>query len=161
MCMTRPKKLKLGISVVIAELIILALAIAISISIYGYINGWFSFSVGKAEGIRVYPDSKIYKQNNLTYAYIHLYSNYKPFIKINKIIMDNAVAKNITIEQIIRGKAFIDNYGNVVLMVGSEVIIKVYFNTTKIVPDYDNKVELLIITEEGYLYKAVVTILNK
>lgn len=148
-----------GISVVIAELTIVAIAIAVSIAIIGYVQGWFKFSTAQSEGLYVYPDSVIVlnRSSGQVYVDMHIYAKYKPYIKIVKVILDTKEATSMRVVSVEQGgPVSVDEDGSLVLPVGTKAWVRAYFDVSpdSVVPDYGDRVEVLIITNVGYAYKV-------
>ena len=148
-----------GISVVIAELTMVALAIAVSVAVIGYIQGWFKFSTAQSEGIYVYPDSVIVldRSSDQVYADMHIYAKYKPYIKVVKVMLDKEEATSLRVVKVEQGGPVrVDEDGSLVLPVGTKAWVRAYFNVSPddVVPDYGDRVNILIITNVGYVYKV-------
>ena len=148
-----------GVSVVIAELVIVSLAVAMSVMVIGYVNGWFKFGVSQSEGIYVYPDSRLVvdEANGQVYADLHVYAKYKPEIRVVNVMLDKyrpASFEVLNVEE--GGPVTVDENGYIVLPVGTKCWIRVYYNAdpATMVPDYGDRIEILIVTDVGFAYKA-------
>lgn len=154
-----------GISPILGELIIVGIAIALAVSILGYVYGWFEQSSGHIEGLKVYPDGVLIidQRNDIVYASIHVYSDFKPNVEITNIVLGKYKFSRIEINEIISGDAWINSKGHLVLNQGTELIFVVYFDNVPlnyIKPSFMDRIEVYIITNNGFVYKAVLKIIN-
>jgi len=159
------KNRRSGLSTVLSEVILVVVGITISVSAGALLIHWFSNYSQKAEGLIIYDDSYLVLDynNNTTIAYIHIKANFKPYIIINDIKINNINYNNISIYKIITGNITISTNNKIKISDGTEVIIKVYFNINPndIKPDIPGKKIIIIITNNGYAYKHYITIKYK
>ncbi len=153
-----------GISIVIAELIIVSIAVAMSVMIIGYVNGWFEFGVSQSEGIYVYPDSRLVVDtvNNQVYADLHIFARYKPEIQIINIMLDKNRPVAYEVLSVEEGGPVTIDGDTVILPIGTKCWLRVYFDVdaNSVAPDYGDRVEVVIITNIGFAYKAALKIVD-
>lgn len=151
-----------GVSAVLVELILVSIALAMSISFIGYVMGWFSFSTSSTQSIRVYPDSyiELNYQDNTVCVHLHVYVNYKPYVIVNEILLHNTRQSSVEVLGLEQGNATV-NGTKIILYDGMKGWIKACYGDLtpdKVPEDYPGRIEVNIVTSEGFLMKGAVKI---
>jgi hypothetical protein len=154
------------ISIAITELLLAAIAIALSILVINYVIPSLHVLISSTHKLIIYPDSTLYidETNKVIYADIKLYSDIKPSIEINYLIINNIKNTKIVILSVERGDAYISEEGHLVMKAGTTAIVRFYFPSSLIDSldiSYYGVVEGYLLTHSGSLYKVPLKVIRK
>ncbi len=154
-----------GVTDAMAEVILIAAVIAIVVGVFAWITGvWSGEASSAAERVFIFPDSKVFVDSSSGNVWfeMHVSSDIKPSVEIYKVELLGVVGQASSIINIIQGgPVTITPSGSIIIPAGTEAWIRIDFpglNPINVNPVYGGKIEVLIYTNTGYVYKAMATI---
>jgi len=149
-----------GISDALAEVILIGAVIAVVVGVASWLTGvWGGEATNVAERFFVYPDSVLVVDGGVR-AELHIVSDIKPSVEVIKVVLEGSQGTPSSVN-IIRGGPVSLTSGGFIVPAGTEAWVTVAFpglSPGDVTPMLGSKVEVLIYTNTGYVYKGMLTV---
>ncbi len=152
-----------GITASITELLIVAITFSLLLVVASFVVLNVHGQTGSTHRLVIYGDSYLYvfRSNNTVYAEFKVYSDVKPAVVVEHMVLGTARSERVEIVQVLQGDPYIDEYGRLVLPTGTVAIVRFYFPgdiIDEISPYYYGVVEAQLVTSDGALYKVALKV---
>ena len=150
-----------GISDALAEIILIAAVIGILVGVASWVTGvWSDWSSNAAERVFIFPDSRVVLSGGV-WAELHVVSDIKPSVEVYKVELQghNGHATSVTVVK--GGPVTINSGGSFTIPAGTEAWVRIDFtglSPADVSVAFGGKVEVLVYTSTGYVYKSVVNV---